>query len=82
MTLAARLLELQPNCLCRIPYTMATFLVYEKSIQIAYTVIDKAELSSAGVTGINLGSGLIAGVVAAVVSQPADTILSRVNKEK
>lgn len=61
---------------------MATFLVYEKAIQTAYSVVDKKELSSMGVTGINLGAGLVAGLAAAVVSQPADTMLSRINKEK
>ncbi|KAF4416427.1 phosphate transport MIR1 [Fusarium acutatum] len=66
----------------RIPYTMATFLVYEKAIQTAYSVVDKRELSSMGVTGINLGAGLVAGLAAAVVSQPADTMLSRINKER
>lgn len=33
-------------------------------------------------TGINLGSGLIAGLAAAIVSQPADTMLSKINKTK
>lgn len=61
---------------------MATFLVYEKSVQTAYALINKKDLSSAGVTGINLGAGLVAGLAAAVVSQPADTILSKVNKDK
>ncbi|KAH6952501.1 mitochondrial phosphate carrier protein [Ilyonectria sp. MPI-CAGE-AT-0026] len=73
---------LSPILLKQIPYTMATFLVYEKAIQTAYSVIDKRELSSMGVTGINLGAGLVSGLAAAVVSQPADTILSRINKEK
>ncbi|KAF5600860.1 phosphate transport MIR1 [Fusarium pseudoanthophilum] len=66
----------------QIPYTMATFLVYEKAIQTAYSVVDKRELSSMGVTGINLGAGLVAGLAAAVVSQPADTMLSKINKER
>ncbi|CAH0020239.1 unnamed protein product [Clonostachys rhizophaga] len=61
---------------------MATFLVYERATQAAYGVIDHRGLSSMGVTGINLGAGLVSGLAAAVVSQPADTILSRINKEK
>ncbi|KAI7759641.1 hypothetical protein LZL87_014149 [Fusarium oxysporum] len=73
---------LGPILLKQIPYTMATFLVYEKAIQTAYSVVDKNELSSMGVTGINLGAGLVAGLAAAVVSQPADTMLSRINKER
>jgi len=34
------------------------------------------------VTGVNLGSGIIAGTAAAIVSQPADTLLSKINKQK
>lgn len=56
--------------------------MYEKAVQAAHAVVGKEELSSAGATGINLGAGLVAGLAAAVVSQPADTMLSRVNKEK
>ena len=66
----------------RVPYTAATFLVYEKASQVAYSLVDRSTLSSAGVTGINLGSGLIAGIAAAIVSHPADTVLSKINKEK
>lgn len=66
---------------CRIPYTMATFLVYEKSIQTVYTLTDQKDLSPTGITGVNLGAGLVAGLAAAVVSQPADTILSKVNND-
>ncbi|QLI68511.1 Mitochondrial phosphate carrier protein [Metarhizium brunneum] len=73
---------LGPILLKQIPYTMATFLVYEKAIQTAYTYVDKAKVSTAGATGMNLTAGLVAGVAAAVVSQPADTILSKVNKDK
>lgn len=61
---------------------MATFLVYEKAIQTAYNFVDKDTLHSTGVTAVNLGCGLIAGLAAAVVSQPADTLLSQINKEK
>jgi solute carrier family 25 phosphate transporter 3 len=34
------------------------------------------------ITGINLGARLVAGLAAAVVSQPADMMLSRINKER
>ncbi|KAH7016075.1 mitochondrial phosphate carrier protein [Microdochium trichocladiopsis] len=73
---------LSPILLKQIPYTMATFLVYEKAIQTAYSIVDKSELTSMAVTGINLGAGLVSGLAAAVVSQPADTILSKINKER
>lgn len=66
----------------RVPYTMVTFVVYENALEQAYKWVDRSTVSSAAITGINLGSGLIAGVAAAVVSQPADTLLSKVNKKK
>ena len=61
---------------------MAKFVVYEKVSEVFYRNVDKSTLSSGGVTGINLGSGLIAGFAAALVSQPADTMLSKINKTK
>ncbi|KAG8976667.1 hypothetical protein FRB90_009090 [Tulasnella sp. 427] len=40
----------------------------------------KRNLSHLQRSGISLGSGVIAGVAAAVLSQPADTLLSQINK--
>merc|ERR1712210_450334 len=39
-----------------------------------------AELSSTTNLGISLASGVIAGVASAIISHPADTLLSKVNK--
>jgi len=61
---------------------MAKFVVYEKVSETAYKYVDKATLSDGGQTAVNLGSGLIAGFAAAFVSQPADTMLSKINKTK
>lgn len=61
---------------------MTTFVVYENAFGLACKSVDKSMLSDAALTGINLGSGLVAGIAAALVSQPADTILSKINKEK
>jgi solute carrier family 25 phosphate transporter 3 len=43
---------------------------------------NQEQLSTSTVTSINLGSGLIAGICAAIISQPADTLLSKINKQK
>ncbi|KAF9971471.1 mitochondrial phosphate carrier protein [Actinomortierella ambigua] len=65
----------------QIPYTMAKFVVYERvSESILNQVGPKEKLSSGAMTSVNLGSGLIAGAAAAIVSQPADTLLSKINK--
>lgn len=61
---------------------MAKFVVYEKVAEAIYRVYPKNEMSDRMQTGVNLGSGLIAGFAAAIVSQPADTMLSRINKTK
>ncbi len=62
---------------------MTKFVVYEKVAELAYSnFFDKSKTSDAMQTTINLGSGLIAGFAAAIVSQPADTMLSKINKTK
>ncbi|KFY42617.1 hypothetical protein V495_04435 [Pseudogymnoascus sp. VKM F-4514 (FW-929)] len=66
----------------QVPYTMAKFVVYEKVVEAVYKQIDKSTLSDGAQTGVNLGSGLIAGFAAALISQPADTMLSKINKTK
>ncbi|KAI2632286.1 mitochondrial phosphate carrier protein [Hypoxylon sp. NC1633] len=71
-----------PIVLKQVPYTMATFVVYEKAIEVAYNWVDKGTASNMTLSGVNLVCGLIAGMAAAVVSQPADTVLSKINKEK
>ena len=61
---------------------MAKFVVYEKVAEAAWNRIDKSTASDGLQTAVNLGSGLIAGFAAAIISQPADTMLSRINKTK
>lgn len=61
---------------------MAKFVVFEKVSEAAFRAFPKKDLSDSAQTGVNLGSGLIAGFAAALVSQPADTMLSKINKTK
>ena len=62
---------------------MAKFVVYEKVAESIYAnFVNKSSASNATNTAVNLGSGLIAGFAAAIVSQPADTMLSKINKTK
>jgi solute carrier family 25 phosphate transporter 3 len=73
-----------PILLKQVPYNMAKFVVYERASEAIYGAIDtpKNQLSNSSITTINLGSGLIAGAAAAIISQPADTLLSKINKQK
>jgi solute carrier family 25 phosphate transporter 3 len=66
----------------QIPYTMTKFVVYEKVAEAIYRVFPKKDMSDGMQTTVNLGSGLMAGFAAAIVSQPADTMLSKINKTK
>lgn len=66
----------------QVPYTMAKFVVYEKVAELIWANLDKNSASEGTKTTVNLGSGLIAGFAAAFVSQPADTMLSKINKTK
>lgn len=66
----------------QVPYTMAKFVVYEKVAEAIWRSVDKSTASDGMKTTVNLGSGLIAGFAAAIVSQPADTMLSKINKTK
>ncbi|KAI1175108.1 mitochondrial carrier [Nemania sp. FL0916] len=66
----------------QVPYTMAKFVVYEKVAEAVFRKYPKKDMSDGMQTTVNLGSGLIAGFAAAIVSQPADTMLSKINKTK
>jgi len=61
---------------------MAKFVVYEKVAESVYRQFPKKDMSDGMQTVVNLGSGLTAGFAAALVSQPADTMLSKINKTK
>lgn len=68
----------------QIPYNIAKFLVFERAAEAILATIpgEKESLSASAATAVNLSAGIIAGCAAAIVSQPADTLLSKVNKTK
>ncbi|KAL7333613.1 mitochondrial phosphate carrier protein [Mucor circinelloides] len=73
-----------PILLKQVPYTMAKFVVFERTTELILKQIGtpKDQLAPSTMTTVNLGSGIVAGTVAAIVSQPADTLLSKINKQK
>ncbi|CDZ96182.1 mitochondrial carrier [Phaffia rhodozyma] len=67
----------------QVPYTIGQFTTNEFMHELAYKSMTKEEQENLSTTkrlGINLGSGITAGIVAAVLSHPADTLLSQINK--
>ncbi|KAF2745977.1 mitochondrial phosphate carrier protein [Sporormia fimetaria CBS 119925] len=71
-----------PILLKQVPYTITKFVAFEKISEAIYGQLDKSSMSNGAQTVVNLGSGLLAGFAAAIVSQPADTMLSKINKTK
>jgi solute carrier family 25 phosphate transporter 3 len=67
----------------QVPYTMAKFAVQGTAADMIYGSMGKSpsELSDTTNVGISLASGVVAGVASAIISHPADTLLSKVNKK-
>lgn len=66
----------------QVPYTMAKFAVQGEAAEKIAASMGKTtgELTGSTKLGVALSSGVIAGVAAAIISHPADTLLSKVNK--
>ncbi|KAI0297722.1 mitochondrial carrier [Russula brevipes] len=67
----------------QIPYAIGQFTVNELCHEVAFRNMSRetrAKLSPTDKLSLSLGSGVIAGFAAAILSQPADTLLSQVNK--
>ncbi|KAL7423949.1 Delta(24)-sterol C-methyltransferase [Cryptotrichosporon argae] len=72
-----------PILLKQVPYAIGQFTVNERATEAIYNALGperKARLSPTQNFGITLTSGVIAGFAAAVLSHPADTLLSQINK--
>ncbi|KIP07097.1 hypothetical protein PHLGIDRAFT_127874 [Phlebiopsis gigantea 11061_1 CR5-6] len=67
----------------QIPYTMAKFFFFEYIVNLFYTHVFTAPKSSYSKTtqlGVTFASGYAAGVVCAIVSHPADSVVSLMGK--
>ncbi|CAK0783171.1 Mitochondrial phosphate carrier protein 3, mitochondrial [Coccomyxa viridis] len=69
----------------QIPYTMMKFACFENTVQALYKYVvpkPKAECSKNEQLGVSFAAGYIAGVFCAVVSHPADNLVSKLNSNK
>jgi solute carrier family 25 phosphate transporter 3 len=69
----------------QIPYTMAKFYFFEKVVQLFYTHVftqPKNTYSKPTQLGVTFASGYLAGVICAVVSHPADNLVSQMGKKE
>jgi len=67
----------------QIPYTMAKFFCFEKIVQIFYTKVftePKESYSKPTQLGVTFTSGYLSGVICAIVSHPADSLVSQLGK--
>merc|ERR1711974_587474 len=67
----------------QIPYTMMKFACFERTVEALYAYVfpkPRAECSKGEQLIVTLAAGYIAGVFCAIVSHPADTIVSYMNK--
>jgi len=67
----------------QVPYTMAKFAVQGAAADAIYGSLgtSPAESTENKKLAISVGSGVIAGAAAAIISHPADTLLSQINKK-
>ena len=75
---------LQPLWGRQIPYTMMKFATFEKTVEYIYRVLGqpKETFNKFQQTGVSFVAGYIAGIASAVVSHPADVMVSKLNAEK
>jgi solute carrier family 25 phosphate transporter 3 len=69
----------------QIPYTMAKFYFFEKTVELFYTYVftePKSSYSKQTQLGVTFASGYLAGIICAIVSHPADSLVSQIGKKE
>ena len=68
----------------QIPYTMCKFATFEECVKAIYKFLGKPKESFNAVqqTGVSFTAGYIAGIACAVVSHPADVMVSKLNSDR
>ena len=69
----------------QIPYTMMKFGAFERTVQLLYANVvpkPREECTKSEQLGVSFAAGYIAGIFCAVVSHPADNLVSKLNANK
>lgn len=77
--------SLVPLWMRQIPYTMMKFACFERTVELLYKYVvpkPRSECSKPEQLVVTFAAGYIAGVFCAIVSHPADTVVSKLNQEK
>ncbi|CBY23870.1 unnamed protein product [Oikopleura dioica] len=75
---------LKPLWMRQIPYTMMKFACFEKTVEALYQYVvpkPRADCSKSEQLMVTFAAGYIAGVFCAIVSHPADSVVSLINKD-
>uniref|UniRef100_A0A914RPG6 Phosphate carrier protein, mitochondrial n=1 Tax=Parascaris equorum TaxID=6256 RepID=A0A914RPG6_PAREQ len=75
---------LPPLWLRQIPYTMMKFACFERTVEMLYKYVvpkPRSQCSKPEQLVVTFIAGYIAGIFCAIVSHPADTIVSKLNQE-
>jgi solute carrier family 25 (mitochondrial phosphate transporter), member 3 len=69
----------------QIPYTMCKFATFEETVSLIYRDVlgkSKDNYGKVAQTGVSFAGGYIAGIACAVVSHPADVMVSKLNSDR
>ncbi|KAI9720058.1 MAG: hypothetical protein M1812_003185 [Candelaria pacifica] len=68
----------------QIPYTMMKFASFETIVEMIYNYLpgQKSDYSKAAQTGVSFTGGYLAGILCAIVSHPADVMVSKLNANR
>ncbi|KAL1919129.1 uncharacterized protein VTP21DRAFT_2511 [Calcarisporiella thermophila] len=68
----------------QIPYTVVKFLTFERAVETIYSFLpkEKQEYNSLQQLSVSFAGGYFAGVLCAVISHPADVVVSKLNNAK
>ena len=76
---------LPPLWMRQIPYTMMKFAAFERTVEFLYKYVvpvPRDQLSKPKQLVVTFAAGYIAGVFCAIVSHPADSVVSKLNSNK
>ncbi|CAK9795468.1 Phosphate carrier protein, mitochondrial [Anthophora plagiata] len=76
---------LVPLWLRQIPYTMMKFACFERTLELLYKYVvpkPRQDCTKGEQLVVTFAAGYIAGVFCAIVSHPADSVVSKLNQEK
>jgi solute carrier family 25 phosphate transporter 3 len=68
----------------QVPYTVIKFVAFERIAEMIYARLPKKkeDMSKTEQMGVVFGAGYLAGILCGIVSHPADTMVSKINKVK